>query len=90
MCRGTFLRRGAVASATIYPCAECASSRSVFYHMEMKFSYDKKGLTPDKYCRSASPVSAQSQILFVIYDFALVFYKSLYLKGFLFVFSKSF
>ena len=30
MCPGTFSRRGAVASATIYPCAECASSRSVF------------------------------------------------------------
>ncbi len=30
MCLGTFSRRGAVASATIYPCAECASSRSVF------------------------------------------------------------
>ena len=29
MCPGTFSRRGAVASATIYPCAECASSRSV-------------------------------------------------------------
>ncbi|MBD9125399.1 MAG: hypothetical protein EGP68_11805 [Lachnospiraceae bacterium] len=42
MCFGTFLRRGAVASATIYPCAECASSRSVSYHMETKFPYDKK------------------------------------------------
>ncbi len=40
--------------------------------MEIKFSYDKKGLTPDKYCRSASPVSAQSQILFVIYDLSEV------------------
>ena len=30
MCLGTFSRRGAVASATIYPCAECASSQSVF------------------------------------------------------------
>ena len=34
---GTFSRRGAVASATIYPCAECASSRSFFYLMETKF-----------------------------------------------------
>ena len=30
MCLGTFSRRGAVALATIYPCAECASSRSIF------------------------------------------------------------
>ena len=29
MCLGTFSRRGAVALATIYPCAECASSRSI-------------------------------------------------------------
>ena len=31
MCLSIFLRRGAAASATIYPCVECASSRSVFY-----------------------------------------------------------
>ena len=37
MCLGTFSRRGAVALATIYPCAECASSRSVSYRMETKF-----------------------------------------------------
>ena len=30
MCLGTFSRRGAVASATIYLCAECASLRSIF------------------------------------------------------------
>ena len=29
MCLGTFSRRSAVALATIYPCAECASSRSI-------------------------------------------------------------
>ena len=29
MCLGTFSRRGAVASATIYPCAECASSHPI-------------------------------------------------------------
>ena len=41
MCLGTFSRRGTVASATIYPCAECASSRKQFYRMETKFPYDK-------------------------------------------------
>ncbi len=39
---GTFSRRGAVASATIYPCAECASSRSVFIVWKRSFLYDKK------------------------------------------------
>ena len=34
---GGRLDPGAVASATIYPCAECASSRSVYYRMETKF-----------------------------------------------------
>ena len=42
MCLGTFSRRGAVASATIYPCAECASSRSVFIVWKRSFLYDKK------------------------------------------------
>ena len=37
MCLGTFSRRGAVASATIYPCAECASSRSVFIVWKRSF-----------------------------------------------------
>ena len=37
MCLGTFSRRGAVASATIYPCAECASAQSVFYRIDTKF-----------------------------------------------------
>ena len=41
MCLGTFSRRGAVASATIYPCAECASSRSVFIVWKRSFLYDK-------------------------------------------------
>ena len=41
MCPGTFSRRGAVASATIYPCAECASSRSVFIVWKRSFLYDK-------------------------------------------------
>ena len=40
---GTFSRRGAVALATIYPCAECASSRSIFIVWKRSFLYDKKG-----------------------------------------------
>ena len=51
MCQGTFSRRGAVASATIYPCAECASSRSVYYRMETKFPYDNKAETHTR-CRA--------------------------------------
>ena len=39
---GTFSRRGAVALATIYPCAECASSRSIFIVWKRSFLYDKK------------------------------------------------
>ena len=42
MCQGTFSCRGAVASATIYLCAECASSRSVFIVWKRSFLYDKK------------------------------------------------
>ena len=42
MCLGTFSRRGAVALATIYPCAECASSRSVFIVWKQSFLYDSK------------------------------------------------
>ena len=44
MCLGTFSRRGAVALATIYPCAECASSRSIFIVWKRSFLYDKKAL----------------------------------------------
>ena len=43
MCLGTFSRRGAVALATIYPCAECASSRSIFIVWKLSFLYEKKG-----------------------------------------------
>ena len=42
MCLGTFSRRGAVALATIYPCAECASSRSIFIVWKRSFLYYKK------------------------------------------------
>ena len=42
MCLGTFSRRGAGALATIYPCAECASSRSVFIVWKQSFLYDNK------------------------------------------------
>ncbi len=42
MCLGTFSRRGAVALATIYPCAECASSRSIFIVWKRSFLYDNK------------------------------------------------
>ena len=42
MCLGTFSRRGAVALATIYPCAECASPRSIFIVWKRSFLYDKK------------------------------------------------
>ena len=42
MCLGTFSRRGAVASATIYPCAEYASSQSIFIVGKRSFLYDKK------------------------------------------------
>ena len=41
MCLGTFSRRGAVASATIYPCAECASSRSISIVWKRSFLYDR-------------------------------------------------
>ncbi len=41
MCLGAFSRRGAVAEATIYPCAECASSRSFFISQDA-FSYEIK------------------------------------------------
>ena len=37
MCLGTFSRRGAVASATIYSCAECASLRSIYYFIGRNF-----------------------------------------------------
>ena len=47
MCLGTFSRRGAVASATIYPCAECASSRSIFIVWKRSFLYDKTKI-PDR------------------------------------------
>ena len=50
MCLGTFSRRGAVASATIYPCAECASSRSVFIVWKRSFLYDKKILLHRIFC----------------------------------------
>ena len=42
MCLGTFSRRGAVALATIYPCAECASARSIFIVWKRSFLYDNK------------------------------------------------
>ena len=54
MCLGTFSRRGAVASATIYPCAECASSRSVFIVWKRSFLYDKKTPFDRKLCQRAS------------------------------------
>ena len=73
MCLGTFSRRGAVASATIYPCAECASSRSVFIVWKRSFLYDKKDarISPDTsqfvflpYLRL--PVNARNQLLCII------------------------
>ena len=48
MCLGTFSRRGAVALATIYPCAECASSRSIFIVWTRSFLYDKTKI-PDRH-----------------------------------------
>ena len=48
MCLGTFSRRGAVALATIYPCAECASSRSIFIVWKRSFLYDKTKI-PDRH-----------------------------------------
>ena len=48
MCLGTFSRRGAVALATIYPCAECASSRSIFIVWKRSFLYDKTK-NPDRH-----------------------------------------
>ena len=42
MCLGTFSRRGAVASATIYLCAECASLRSILsYGNEVSYTRTK-------------------------------------------------
>ena len=73
MCLGTFSRRGAVASATIYPCAECASSRSVFIVWKRSFLYDKKDarISPDTsqliflpYLRL--PVNVRNQLLCII------------------------
>ena len=46
MCLGTFSRRGAVALATIYPCAGCASSRSVFIVWKRSFLYDNDKKVP--------------------------------------------
>ena len=62
MCLGTFSHRGAVASATIYPCAECASSRSVFIVWKRSFLYDEKkgreaSLNPMKSFLALSSVS---------------------------------
>ncbi len=48
MCLGTFSRRGAVALATIYPCAECASSRSIFIVWKRSSLYDKTEI-PDRH-----------------------------------------
>ena len=42
MCLGTFSRRGAVASATIYLCAECASLRSAFLFHRTQFPMKQK------------------------------------------------
>ena len=73
MCLGTFSRRGAVASATSYPCAECASSRSVFIVWKRSFLYDNKDarISPDTsqlvflpYLRL--PVNARNQLLCII------------------------
>ena len=49
MCLGTFSRRGAVASATIYLCAECASLRSAFLFHRTQFPMkQKKAVFPEK------------------------------------------
>ena len=42
MCLGTFSRRGAVASATIYPCAECALGAERLLSYGNKVSYTIK------------------------------------------------
>ena len=63
MCLGTFSRRGAVALATIYPCAECASSRSIFIVWKRSFLYDKNAL-----CGSAPKAQ---DLLFLFYWQAL-------------------
>ena len=57
MCLGTFSRRGAVALATIYPCAECASSRSIFIVWKRSFLYDKKECVEVPVPAAASRVS---------------------------------
>ena len=46
MCLGTFSRRGAVASATIYLCAECASLRSAFLFHRTQFPMKQKRARP--------------------------------------------
>ena len=61
MCLGTFSRRGAVALATIYPCAECASSRSIFIVWKRSFLYDKTKI-PDRH-ESFSSTSVGNSIV---------------------------
>ena len=50
MCLGTFSRRGAVASATIYLCAECASLRSAFLFHRTQFPMKQKKETGIAHC----------------------------------------
>ena len=66
MCLGTFSRRGAVASATIYPCAECASSRSVFIVWKRSFLYDKKIPHPPPKQHNAAAAGTWDYIRYLI------------------------
>ena len=72
MCLGTFSRRGAVASATIYPCAECASSRSIFIVWKRSFLYDKKEAAANA-TTSQFPITECPQIVHsvIFYFFSL-------------------
>ena len=58
MCLGTFSRRGAVASATIYLCAECASLRSAFLFHRTQFPMKQKS------CRETAFFGPVTQQLF--------------------------
>ena len=62
MCLGTFSRRGAVASATIYLCAECASLRSAFLFHRTQFPMKQKRIRncPDSFLCTAYSSSSSS------------------------------
>ena len=69
MCLGTFSRRGAVASATIYLCAECASLRSIFIVWKRSFLYDKKEATAGATTSQFSTTECSQSVHSVVFYF---------------------